>query len=501
VASVGNILLEKDILLESGTNEVEILVFQVGAYALGINVAKVREILPAQKITRLPKAHKSIVGCFTLRDSVVPCVSLHSHLDEAATHAPEEATIILTEFNQYQTAFVVDAVERIHRVSWEHVLAAPSVVTQAATPVTAVTTINGRLITMLDFEMIADQVSEKANRVGPVPNPQKIPREELRILLADDSATVRQAMSETLRCSGYTRLTTFENGEEAWNWIQNRLHETGDVTQIADLLVSDVEMPQIDGFHLTKNIKDHPELRSLYVLLFSSILTEDNRNKGAAVRADAMITKPELNRVVEIADELLCARMRPTEEQAPESAAGPVVVEPTTAEPTTAEPTTAEPTTVVAASPVDSMDEMALPASVTIEADINASQERQPGSIPGKGLWVTFRNELNDRLEHLSALCQLALADSPGEEIINDSLRSLHSIKSAAMAIAVQEVADATHATEGKVSDHRDNKGPWPGTELDTYVAWLKELADPLNDETEVQTILTREGALSPDTN
>lgn len=479
MASVGNILLEKDILLESGTNEVEILVFQVGIYALGINVAKVREILPAQKITRLPRSHKSIVGCFTLRDSVVPCVSLHSHLDETATHVPEDATIILTEFNQYQTAFVVDAVERIHRVSWEHVLAAPSVVTQSATPVTAVTTINGRLITMLDFEMIADQVSEQANRVGAVPNPKKIPREQLRVLLADDSATVRQAMSETLRRSGYTRLTTFENGEEAWNWIQNRLHETGDVSQIADMLVSDVEMPQIDGFHLTKNIKDHPDLRSLYVLLFSSILTEDNRNKGAAVRADAMITKPELDRVVDIADELLNARLRSADEHlTPESAADPKV-----AEPAVREPAPAEAAAAASDATVTSTDDPALSIP-----------------IPGQGLWVTFRNELNDRLEHLTTLCQLASAEPPEEGLVNDSLRSLHSIKSAAMAIAVQEVADATHATEGKVSDHRDNKGPWPGTELDTYLDWLKELADPMNDETEVQKILTRAAALSPET-
>ncbi|HIE96097.1 MAG TPA: chemotaxis protein CheV [Planctomycetes bacterium] len=466
MASVGNILLEKDILQESGTNEVEILVFHVGDYALGINVAKVREVLPAQKITRLPKAHRSIVGCFTLRDSVVPCVSLHKHLDEKATHAPNEATIILTEFNQYQTAFVVDSVDRIHRVSWEHVLAAPSVVTQSATPVTAVTTINERLITMLDFEMIADQVSEQANRAGGIANPQNLPRHELQILLADDSATVRQAMTETLRGSGYTNLTTFENGEEAWTWIQRRLQETGDVNQVADLLVSDVEMPQIGGFHLTRNIKEHPELRKLYVLLFSSIMTEDNRNKGAAVQADAMITKPELHRVVDVADELLRTRSRPPSEIAGghESARA-----------------------------VASND---APAA-TVAAETNVSPTTESSPVPGQRHWVTFRNELNDRVEHLTELCQLASNEIVDKDVVNDSLRSLHSIKSAAMAIAVQQVAGVTHVTEGKVSDHRDNKGPWPGAELEKYVAWLKELVDPMNDENEVQTILARADALT----
>ncbi|MCP4854374.1 MAG: response regulator [Fuerstiella sp.] len=474
MASVGNILLEKDILLESGTNEVEILVFHVGDYALGINVAKVREVLPAQKITRLPKSHSSIIGCFTLRDSVVPCVSLHKHLNEQPTHAPDETTIILTEFNQYQTAFLVDTVDRIHRVSWEHVLAAPSVVTKSATPVTAVTTIDERLITMLDFEMIADQVSELANRADVVANPQNLPRHELRILLADDSATVRQAMTETLRGSGYTRLTTFENGEEAWTWIQQRLRETGDVNQVADLLISDVEMPQIDGFHLTRNIKEHPELGKLYVLLFSSILTEDNRNKGAAVRADAMITKPELNRVVEVADELLKTRAGRSSEK-------------TDATDSVSEATRAE----------DAIEDRTQEQAATVAVGRNASQTTGASLSRGQRHWVTFRNELNDRVDHLAELCRLASTDSVAEDVVNDSLRSLHSIKSAAMAIAVQEVAGTTHVAEGKVVDHRDKKSPWPGAALDKYVAWLRELADPVNGEEEVQQILGRADVLT----
>src|SRR5690242_17482370 len=110
--------MDSDILLESGTNEVEVLVFRVGRLTLGINVAKVREILTAPRMTQLPISHSSMFGCFTLRDTVVPCLSLHRHLGEERADNSAEVLVILTEFNQHQIGFVVDVVERIHRISW-----------------------------------------------------------------------------------------------------------------------------------------------------------------------------------------------------------------------------------------------------------------------------------------------------------------------------------------------------------------------------------------------
>ena len=122
MTSVENILLEKEILLESGTNELEILVFRIADYTFGINVAKVREVLPSPEITNLPKAHPSIVGVFKLRDVVVPVVSLYRHLDTGNLDNEAEATLILTNFNNHQTAFLVDSVERIHRLSWKYII-------------------------------------------------------------------------------------------------------------------------------------------------------------------------------------------------------------------------------------------------------------------------------------------------------------------------------------------------------------------------------------------
>jgi len=297
---------ENAILLQSGTNEVEVLVFRVGGFTLGINVAKVREVLTSPTVTALPDSHPSICGCFRLRDSVIPCLSLHKHLDEPPSCPPEEAVVILTEFNQHQIGFLVDVVERIHRISWTNVMAAPAIIAQTKAPVTAVSQIDGRLILMLDFEMIADQVALGEQEGESILNELGVERAAQRVAIADDSATARKAVENTLRQSGYNDLHIFENGAEAWNWLAASADQRPGRPPV-DLMISDVEMPQVDGFHLTKRIKDHPQLREIPVLLYSSILTPDNAKKGKAVAADAQIAKPELHRVVEMADKLIFA--------------------------------------------------------------------------------------------------------------------------------------------------------------------------------------------------
>ena len=297
---------ENAILLQSGTNEVEVLVFRVGGFTLGINVAKVREVLTSPTVTALPDSHPSICGCFRLRDSVIPCLSLHKHLDEPPSCPPEEAVVILTEFNQHQIGFLVDVVERIHRISWTNVMAAPAIIAQTKAPVTAVSQIDGRLILMLDFEMIADQVALGEQQGESILNELGVERAAQRVAIADDSATARKAVENTLRQSGYNDLHIFENGAEAWNWLAASADQRPGRPPV-DLMISDVEMPQVDGFHLTKRIKDHPQLREIPVLLYSSILTPDNAKKGKAVAADAQIAKPELHRVVEMADKLIFA--------------------------------------------------------------------------------------------------------------------------------------------------------------------------------------------------
>ena len=303
-----NLLLEKEILLESGTNELEILVFDVGQYVFGVNVAKVREVLPAPTITHLPNAHPSIRGVFKLRNQVVPCVSLADYLGQYDGGDDRESVCILTDLNQQQTAFLVDRVERIHRLSWENVLAVPPLEDLAQTPVTALARCQDRLILMLDFEMILDQVTEHYFRTESVENPASLPREQAVILLVEDSPTVREAITQTLSASGYSRLVVFENGKHAWEWLEKKVNDQSSHGCLCDLVIADIEMPQVDGLHLTKRIKSHPQLKDIPVLLYSSIITPENRRKGEAVGADAQVAKPDLCHVVEYADNLIFGR-------------------------------------------------------------------------------------------------------------------------------------------------------------------------------------------------
>lgn len=297
--------LDTNILLESGTNEVEVLVFQVGQLALGINVAKVREVLTMPGMTQLPSSHPSMHGCFRLREVVVPCLSLHKHLGEQPTSTSEESVVILTEFNQLQIGFVVDKVERIHRLSWNQVMPVPPIISHGHAPVTAITRVDSRLIIMLDFETIASEVTLRSDDHEVVENKLDVVRGAQRVAIADDSPTARKSVEAVLRDSGYTSVFAFENGTDLWNWLVEKSQLNSGERAPADLVITDVEMPVTDGFHLTRKIKEHPQLGHIPVLLYSSILTPDNLKKGQQVRADAQITKPELHRVVSMADELI----------------------------------------------------------------------------------------------------------------------------------------------------------------------------------------------------
>jgi two-component system chemotaxis response regulator CheV len=460
-ANVGKILMDKEILLESGTNELEVLVFDIGEYRFGINVAKVREVFPSGRITALAKSHPSVRGVFRLRDHVVPCVSLVDHLGIKTSGPDAESTMILTDFNQQQTAFLVDRVERIHRLSWEKVMGMPPLESLRQTPVTAVVHCDNRLIVMLDFEMIIDQVTRQANRVGPIENTQNLPREQLRIVMCDDSPTIRQAVSTTLRTSGYTQLEIFENGAQAWKYIERKLAETGSATGVADLVISDIEMPQVDGLHLTKRIKDHPELRALPVLLYSSIVTPDNVKKGEAVGADMQISKPELNKIVEIADSLISG----AKTFAPARPIPPPAVE--AEKPSKPE---SKPAAKKAASKMATAAAVR-PAQICVPDDVNPQ------------LWKTFIAELIEHIDELNRTLSTLASDKISVEAERAFLRTLHTIKSSSMVLPCEPITRATHAIEGLLAPLRGTSAVWPAGTITNYVAWLESvvIADDVN--------------------
>lgn len=290
-----------DILLESGTNELEVLVFSIGGQSYGVNVAKVREVILPVTVAASPNQPQCVLGMFNLRGKVLPLVDLHKYLNiQPASQDKNHRRIIVTEFNGAMAAFQVEGVEQIYRMSWSAMRSVPAVDESHASAVTGVTEIGKRLILMLDFESIFDHISlqEQLHLQNPVENPMGVQREKHLVVLAEDSRFIRNLMRDLLTRSGYTRVECHGTGSDALASVQKHLAEG----QTPTVLISDIEMPQMDGLALTRRIKENPQSKVIPVVLFSSLITDDTRHKGRSVGADDQIAKPQLRQLVEIVD-------------------------------------------------------------------------------------------------------------------------------------------------------------------------------------------------------
>lgn len=296
-----------DILLDAGTNELEVLVFGLAGGYYGVNVAKVREVIKPMPLTAAPHQHESVLGMFNIRGNVLPVVDLAKHLSLSRTQDRKgEGRVIITEFNGLRTGFLVDSVDQIYRMGWTKVRPAPEVGTDgvnATTPITGVIEMKDKLILMIDFESVADAILiERRLRIEAVENTLGVDRASKRVIIAEDSPFMRNVLREAFLASGYTNLTVCSNGEEAWEVINAN-------PAPIDCLVSDIEMPRMDGLHLCKRVKENPALKNTPVVLFSSLISDDNRKKGEQVGADAQVSKPELRETVILVDKVVSGRI------------------------------------------------------------------------------------------------------------------------------------------------------------------------------------------------
>jgi two-component system, chemotaxis family, chemotaxis protein CheV len=304
-----------DILLDAGTNELEVLVFGIDGCTCGVNVAKVREVIRPVEATQSPHQHKSVIGMFNMRGTVMPLVDLKFHLnlsdvrvDDPTSHA--DSRIIITDFNGMHTAFLVDDVEQIYRMNWQSAQPAPDLHAISGNAnknivgvCTGVVQMDERLILMLDFESIADAIlMEERLHIESVPNTLGIDRASKRIVLAEDSPFMRNLMERVFKKSGYTNIEIYPDGQSAYDCITAPLAEG---QQPIDGIISDIEMPRMDGLHLTKRVKENDQLKHIPILLFSSLISDDNRKKGKQVGANIQIAKPELTELVHLVDQLV----------------------------------------------------------------------------------------------------------------------------------------------------------------------------------------------------
>lgn len=298
---------QNDILLESGTNEVEIIVFNVGDNLFGINVLKVREIINPIEITSVPRSHEYVEGIINLREDIIPLINLSRVLDIPPTDTPEQDKFIIAEMNQLKIAFRVNNIKRIYRLFWTDIEKPDELSSVEQTYAIGYSKIDREMVILIDFEKIIVEINPK---LGSYEEEMKQlgerERSEKTILIAEDSAVLRDLLQDTLQEAGYENLIVFGNGQEAWNYLRKLAEEKGENSkEDVQLIITDIEMPQMDGHHLTENIKDNPNLKEIPVVIFSSLITDDLYHKGESVGANAQVTKPQLVNLVNTIDSLI----------------------------------------------------------------------------------------------------------------------------------------------------------------------------------------------------
>ncbi|MFG6328140.1 MAG: chemotaxis protein [Lachnospiraceae bacterium] len=298
--------METGILLESGTNELEILEFKVGNNYYGINVAKIREIISYQTPTPIPNADPRIEGIFMPRDEIISIIDLAEVMHLEKPDKVSNDMYIVTNFNQLNTAFHVNAVLGIHRVSWSDIVKPDSTINTAGEGMaTGIIRIDKKLIIILDFEKIVSEINpETGLKVSDVEHMRNRSRNESPILIAEDSALLSKMIVNCLEQAGYTNLITTDNGQECWDKLQEYLAE-GDIDDKVSCIITDIEMPQMDGHRLTKLVKEHESLKHIPLIIFSSLVNAEMRRKGEQLGADAQLSKPEIGQLVSAIDKLI----------------------------------------------------------------------------------------------------------------------------------------------------------------------------------------------------
>jgi len=313
--------VRKDILLETGTNEVELAEFLLGKQSFGVNVAKIREFVPYLKksVTKVPNSHPSMDGVFLLRGKTIPLINLNFHLQRKVEEIPERPVVLVTEFNNLINGFRIDAINQIHRLSWNDIKPLNPLISRNAPRLTGTVHIKGTEILILDLEFIISEIfpgkmkeltEYESKTQSKEEQDQKIQqRSDVKIIIAEDSTMIRTLIKNAVNSEGYTNLHLFDNGKDAYNYCVKLQKQAGQenrsINNYLNIIVSDIEMPQMDGLTLCKKIKDELRFRNIPVILFSSLINEQMVAKCKAVGADSFISKPQMAKLVSMIDKYM----------------------------------------------------------------------------------------------------------------------------------------------------------------------------------------------------
>ena len=299
-------MAETGILLESGTNEIEIMEFTIDGELYGINVAKVKEIMIAEQVKPVPHAHPSVEGIFKPRGVLLTVINLPYYLTGQSYEKNPKDLFMVTSFNKLNIAFRVHSVEGISRISWKDMQKPDKSITNGEDGVTTgIASCEGKLVTILDFEKIVSDIAPDTGvQLSDVDDLRRSGMEGDAIILAEDSILLMRMIEEALFRAGYMNLKKFSDGQEAWDYLCSVKNDS-DLDEKVRLIITDIEMPEMDGHRLTKLVKTDDVLKKIPVVIFSSLINPEMMRKGQELGADEQLSKPEIGQLVTVIDRLL----------------------------------------------------------------------------------------------------------------------------------------------------------------------------------------------------
>jgi two-component system chemotaxis response regulator CheV len=305
--------MSTEILTESGTNEAEFLEFYMDNQSFAINVAKVVQIMTFndEDLTRTAGGPDSVLGSLLWRDHTIDLIDLSVALNSIENGHGEKQVVLITNFNKTTCGFRIDGVNRIHRVSWNAIQPMDGMLNRYSPRFTGTLTIENKNILLVDFETLLSELffdDEEADLKKELSQKSREEqRENMNIVFAEDSALIRNNMLKYLKLAGY-RVKAFENGQVAWDYISELRYASEEGKMVSDsvnLIITDIEMPQMDGLTFCRKIKEDQWLSDIPVVMFSSLINEQMVLKCKEVGADDYLSKPRSKELILKVDEML----------------------------------------------------------------------------------------------------------------------------------------------------------------------------------------------------
>jgi two-component system chemotaxis response regulator CheV len=275
--------MQTDILLESGTNELEIMEFTIANNSFGINVAKITEIMQYKPVRHIPHSHPSVEGVFKPRDKIITVFDLAMYMGLKPCEDQSRDVLMITGFNKLNVAFHVHSVEGIHRIKWSDIEKPDSTACSGEESIaTGIAKVGKKLITIIDFEKIVSDINpETGIQLSEIDSLGERTRSSKPVCTADDSAFLRRTIHGALKSAGYTNIKSFSDGQELWDYLVSVRDEVNEhdipIESRVAAIISDIEMPMMDGHRLTKLVKEDKILKKVPLILFSSLIDEAMR--------------------------------------------------------------------------------------------------------------------------------------------------------------------------------------------------------------------------------